>query len=65
MDELVGSGSKYSDEDRRRAVVEYFVAGNMKLVAERTGIPRTTLNGWKQSDWWDELLVTLRHERGH
>lgn len=64
MSELVGQGSKYSDEDRRKAVVEYFVAGNMKIVAERTGIPRTTLSGWKQSDWWVRLLGEVRHEKG-
>ena len=64
MDKLVIQGSKYSDEDRRRAVVEYFVAGNMTIVAERTGIPRTTLNGWRQTEWWDEMLVELRQEKG-
>jgi hypothetical protein len=63
MDKLVKRGSKYSDEDRRRAVVEYFVAGNMTLVAERTDIPRTTLNGWRQTEWWDEALVELRQEK--
>ena len=64
MSELVGAGSKYSDEDRRKAVVEYVVTGNMKLVAERTGIPRTTLVGWKKSDWWVQLMDAVRLEKG-
>jgi len=62
MSELVGSGSKYSDEDRRKAVVEYCVLGNTKQVAKTTGIPRTTINDWKKTDWWDEESVKVRHE---
>ena len=64
MTKIVTQGSKYTDEDRRRAVVEYFVTGNMKRVAKRTGIPRTTLNDWKKSEWWDEAVVKVRHEKG-
>ena len=64
MSELVGQGSKYTDEDRRRVAVEFFVTGNMKEVSRRTRIPRTTLGDWKQSEWWDELIGTVRHEKG-
>ena len=60
--DLVKPGSKYSDEDRRRAVVEYCVLGNTKKVAKTTGIPRTTINDWKKTDWWDEEIVKVRHE---
>ena len=60
--DLVKPGSKYTDEDRRRAVVEYCVLGNTKKVAKTTGIPRTTINDWKKTDWWDEEIVKVRHE---
>ena len=62
MSDLVGPGSKYTDEDRRRAVVEYCVLGNTKKVAEITGIPRTTINDWRKTDWWDEESVRVRLE---
>jgi transposase-like protein len=62
MSNLVGQGSKYSDDDRRRAVVEYCVLGNTKKVAEVTGIPRTTINDWRKTDWWDEETIKARHE---
>ena len=39
--------SKFSDEDRRNAVVHYCVLGNMQRVADATGIPRTTLISWR------------------
>ena len=64
MGNLAKQGSKYSDEDRRRVAVEYLVTGNMKKVAKRVRIPRRTLVDWKQSEWWDELVAEVRHEKG-
>ena len=63
MSNMVGPGSKYTDEDRRRAIVEYLVNGNMTKVAKSTGIPRTTLSEWKQTEWWDNLVGEVRHEK--
>jgi len=63
MGELVNGRSKYSDEDRRRAVVEYCVSGLMTKVSECTDIPETTLATWKNnSDWWDDLVASVRTE---
>ena len=63
MGELVNGRSKYTDEDRRRAVIEYHVSGLMTKVSDVTGIPETTLATWKnQSDWWDTLTVAVRSE---
>ena len=64
MSELVGQGSKYTDEDRRRAVVEYFVIGNMAKVSTSTGIPESTLCEWKKTDWWDAVTGEVRSEKG-
>ncbi len=63
MGSLTKQGSKYSDEDRRQVVIEYFITGSMTKVAKSTGIPRRTLNDWKNTDWWDELAATVRHEK--
>ncbi len=61
---LVGPGSKYTDEERRGAALEYGVYGNMAKVARTTGIPETTLFYWKNhSDWWDTLVVEVRGEK--
>ena len=65
MSELVPTGSKYTDEDRRNAVTHFLVMGNMSKVADTIQIPRSTLVQWKnESDWWDELYGKLRHEKG-
>jgi hypothetical protein len=63
MGRLTKQGSKYSDEDRRGVVIEYFITGSMTKVAKSTGIPRRTLNDWKNTDWWDELATSVRHEK--
>ena len=63
-DSLTGPGSKYTDEERRGAALEYGVYGNMAKVARTTGIPETTLFHWKNhSDWWDTLVVEVRGEK--
>ncbi len=63
MGELVKTGSKYSNKDRRRAVIEYCVHGVMSKVSEITDIPDTTLAYWKnKSPWWDEMVAEVRDE---
>ena len=63
MGKLVASRSKYTDDQRRQAVVEYCVNGLMTKVSESTGIPETTLATWKNNtDWWDDLVVSVRSE---
>ena len=63
MGKLVASRSKYTDDQRRQAVVEYCVNGLMTKVSESTGIPETTLATWKNKTvWWDDLVVSVRSE---
>ena len=63
MSDLVGPGSKYTDEDRRTAVLEYSLTGSVKEAAKRADIPRTTISDWKKTAWWEEMLVKVRHEK--
>jgi len=60
---LVDQGSKYTDQQRREAVVEYGIHGNMTKVSKVTGIPDSTLSHWKHhTDWWVTMLGELRNE---
>jgi len=52
--EQIMERSKYSDEDRRRAVIEYYIHGTQTKVAEITGIPRRTISDWTQTEWFVE-----------
>ncbi|MCH9025492.1 MAG: hypothetical protein IIA05_00045 [Proteobacteria bacterium] len=59
----VDKGSKYTNQQRREAVIEYGIHGNMTKVAEVTGIPDATLSNWKRhTDWWDTMLGEVRNE---
>jgi len=60
----MGRGSRYSDNDRRRAVQEYLASGSLAMVGEATGIPRKTLSDWHGSEWWNRLSAELRQEQG-
>jgi len=46
MSDLVETGSKYTDEDGRRVVIEYHIKGNDQAVADATNISRQTINTW-------------------
>ncbi len=56
------TGSKYSDADRRAAVAEFIVLGNISATSRATGIPRRTIGTWTQSDWWVPLEAELRQQ---
>jgi len=56
------SGSRYSIEDRVTAATHFLVTGNMAQVSKATGIPETTLSGWRKSEWWVPLVADLRSE---
>ncbi len=60
MGDLVKTGSKYSVEQRMAVAVQYAVSGNAKKVAKDTGIPRTTIVGWKGQDWWVDAVEQIR-----
>ncbi|GAB3630270.1 hypothetical protein PTE30175_03661 [Pandoraea terrae] len=57
-------GSCYTDEDRRAAVVQYLLLGNIHKVAHATGIPTRTLYHWTQTEWWAQMLAEVGAEKG-
>ena len=56
------SGSKYSDQDRRQAAMEYAIHGTLSKTSEHTGIPERTLYDWKESEWWLDAVNDLREQ---
>ena len=57
-------GSKYTDAQRRQAVLNYAVLGNIQRVADVTGIPYGTIFEWYQNaDWWELLLKDVQEEK--
>ncbi len=60
MGNLVKSGRKYTDVQGMEVAVLYAVSGNAKQVAKDTGIPRTTIVGWKNQEWWQDVVGQIR-----
>lgn len=60
---LARPGSQYTDDIKRDAMALYVIKGNLKEVARQLDIPRTTLTDWVKSDWGQELIVSIRHEK--
>ena len=60
MSELVPTGSKYTDNQRKDAATQYAITGTLSSIVKDTGIPQQTLSSWKQTDWWDSLVSEVR-----
>ena len=56
-------GSKYSNEQRIEAVVNYMVQGTLAGASKACGIPLTTLYDWKQTEWWESLAEEVRSQK--
>ena len=59
---LVPTGSKYTDEDRRQAVVLYLTLGTNTAVAKELGCGQTTISNWRRTDWWEQESVRVCQE---
>ena len=62
MNEIRVQGSKYSDEDRRMAVVEVYVKGNAAAAGRSLNIPQRTICDWMASEWWQVVSAEVRSE---
>jgi len=59
----VNTSSPYSNEDRIRAISAFLTLGNFQKVSEAVNIPRTTLQEWSKTEWWQESIVLVRQEK--
>jgi transposase-like protein len=55
-----GTNKRWSDKQKLEAVQSFLVLGNVSLVSRILGIPRITLQVWKASNWWKELVDEIR-----
>lgn len=55
---------KWRSDEAKIEVAKAYLAfgGNATLTAHAMNVPLATLNVWKASNWWKELLVQLRKE---
>jgi transposase-like protein len=55
-----GTNKRWSDKQKLEAVQSFLVLGNVSLVSRILGIPRITLQVWKASNWWKELVDEIK-----
>jgi hypothetical protein len=54
---------KWPVEKRIEVVTKTLALGNMRLVAELTGVSYAIIRQWKQQPWWQELVDEIRASR--
>ncbi len=59
---LVPTGSKYTDEDRRQAVVLYLTLGTNTAVAKELGCDDSTISRWRETEWWEQEAQKVAEE---
>jgi|ETNmetMinimDraft_15_1059895.scaffolds.fasta_scaffold00039_2 hypothetical protein len=57
------SGSKYGVQERIQVAVAFLIHGNVSRTSEATGIPKTTIRDWRNTDWWGPLNEEVRAEK--
>lgn len=55
--------SVYSWEKKMEAVSRYMLLGNMRVVSEQLNVPYSVLADWKRSDWWPEMVDSLKRQK--
>ncbi len=63
MSEMVPQGSKYTDDQRKQAAMQYAVDGLLSKIEQEQGIPQQTLSDWKQTEWWVEIVSEVRLQK--
>ena len=53
----------YTQDVKNEAAIQYAIKGVLSKVSRAMDIPETTLQDWKQSDWWAALTVEVRAEK--
>ena len=63
MSAMVPTGSKYTDDQRKQAAMQYAVDGLLSKIEQQQGIPHQTLCDWKQTEWWVEIVGEVRLQK--
>lgn len=61
----IGAVKKYwSDQQKLESVQLWLLSGNLRNVSASLGIPYKTLQEWRYSNWWGEVVSDIKSE-GH
>lgn len=60
-----GQPGQWKESKRIEAVTTYLSTGSFTEVSRLLGIPIDTLHTWKKTEWWADLVKTIRAEEEH
>lgn len=64
LSNLYAPQSRYTPEEKLRAVMIYVTTGTIKKAAKLAGIPQQTLSDWKnKAVWWDDTVRECRKKK--
>lgn len=64
LKDLYVSHSRYTPEEKIRAVMIYVMTGTIKASAKKAGIPQQTMQHWKQhAEWWEDTVRECRKKK--
>ena len=64
LSDLYHPGSKYTPEEKVRAVMIYVMHGTIKKSAKVAGIPQQTMSHWKnKAVWWEDTVRECRKKK--
>ena len=52
----------YSEEEKQNAVHAYFRTGSTRAAAAQCNIPKSTIDQWKRTDWWQAIFDTFKNK---
>lgn len=57
-----GNNGWWSEKQRIEAVTTWLATGNLTLTAAAINIPLDTVQRWRRTPWWNELVESIRSE---
>ena len=57
-----GEPGRWKQDKKMEAVTTYLATGNLRLTGSMINVPYDTMNHWKRSDWWGEMVSSIQEE---
>lgn len=51
---------RYTWEKKYATVTVYLTNGSLRETEEKTGVPSTTIEAWRKTPWWDNLVSQIK-----
>ena len=53
----------WTQDKKNEACLMYAIKGSLAVIERELDIPQSTVHGWKEQDWWIELIEEVRSQK--